>query len=580
MEVDNNNDNNDDNTHERNTHSGNMYSYRDDSIQEPPKESNAIRRSIGIGINQNAKPPYSQDYSRSNPKYLDQFPYSFDKNRKKKNPFGQSSEIRLNQPENNLFKKPNITYRKRPVQKNYYYLITYITIAILHCILIMLIGLLYDFDIGKSDEEITKYYHLFTFFKDMNIFIFIGFGFLLSFLRDHQWSSILLVLFLGSVAIEFSFFGYYLWVNSFTTEISWEKINLDYYSLIRIEYFTASAIVSLSSLIGKLSLIQYFIIIILEIFFCSLNYFLCHEKLYMVDNGGSVIIYMFGAIFGLSASSVLFCQESEFMRINNNQHYVSNYYSNIFSFIGSIFLWLFFPSFNTADIINQGSYKFYELQLGFISENLRYRGIINTYLSMIGSMLCAFTISPLLYNGKLKINHLLNASYVGGVVIAGCCTICSNAWAAILIGFGGSAISILFLWRIKNLLHSIRFEDSLGTLQLFGIPGLIGGIMTCIFVGNMNNQTYWNESATAKIFGGRKKPLVLAGLEIASVFVTLGIAIISGIVTGVLARVMICSRIENYYVDSELFVGEEEIIFPEYLCQDDKDNLSSSGNNL
>ena len=78
-----------------------------------------------------------------------------------------------------------------------------------HCILIMLIGLLYDFDIGKSDEEITKYYHLFTFFKDMNIFIFIGFGFLLSFLRDHQWSSILLVLFLGSVAIEFSFFGYY-----------------------------------------------------------------------------------------------------------------------------------------------------------------------------------------------------------------------------------------------------------------------------------------------------------------------------------------------------------------------------------
>ena len=54
MEVDNNNDNNDDNTHERNTHSGNMYSYRDDSIQEPPKESNAIRRSIGIGINQNA----------------------------------------------------------------------------------------------------------------------------------------------------------------------------------------------------------------------------------------------------------------------------------------------------------------------------------------------------------------------------------------------------------------------------------------------------------------------------------------------------------------------------------------------
>ena len=103
--------------------------------------------------------------------------------------------------------------------------------------------------------------------------------------------------------------------------------------MIRIEYFTASAIVSLSSLIGKLSLIQYFIIIILEIFFCSLNYFLCHEKLYMVDNGGSVIIYMFGAIFGLSASAVLFFFVFEFMRINNNQHYISNYYSIVIKFL-------------------------------------------------------------------------------------------------------------------------------------------------------------------------------------------------------------------------------------------------------
>ena len=47
----NNNNSNDLNTHQKNTNSGNMYSYRDDSINEPPKESNAIRRSLGPGYN-------------------------------------------------------------------------------------------------------------------------------------------------------------------------------------------------------------------------------------------------------------------------------------------------------------------------------------------------------------------------------------------------------------------------------------------------------------------------------------------------------------------------------------------------
>ena len=53
-------------THERNQ-SGNMYSYRD-SINEPPKESNAIRRSVGQGLNPNINPPFSQDISRKKPK--------------------------------------------------------------------------------------------------------------------------------------------------------------------------------------------------------------------------------------------------------------------------------------------------------------------------------------------------------------------------------------------------------------------------------------------------------------------------------------------------------------------------------
>ena len=201
---------------------------------------------------------------------------------------------------------------------------------------------------------------------------------------------------------------------------------------------------------------------------------------------------------------------------------------------------------------------------------------------MMGSVFAAFIISPLFYKGKMKIEHILHASYVGGIVIGGCCTVCSNAWASIVIGIIGSTISILFLWRIKKLLHSIRFEDTIGVLQLFAIPGLLGGIVTSIFMRNFTFKTAWNEGGMAAIFGqGKDKPEGRAGLEITCVFVSLGIGAFSGVITGFIAKALMCIKVENYFVDSELFIEEEGIVFPEYQFQDDRGNsLNSSGNKL
>ena len=270
------------------------------------------------------------------------------------------------------------------------------------------------------------------------------------------------------------------------------------------------------------------------------------------------------------------------MKINNNPHITSDYYSNIFSAIGSIFLWLFFPSFNVANIQNIDYSNFYtENGIGFISENLRYRGIINTYLSMIGALFSTFIISPLFYKGQLKMEHILNCSYVGGIIIGGCCTICPSGWAAILIGFLGGTISILFLWRIKALLHSIRFEDTIGVLQIFGIPGVLGGVATSIFFGVFELESSWNEGVLDVIFKNKKNGGIQAGLQIASIFITIGIAAFSGIITGFLASAMICYKNENYFMDTEFFVEDEEIDFPEYNEPERKDiDLNSSNNKL
>ena len=72
-----------------------------------------------------------------------------------------------------------------------------------------------------------------------------------------------------------------------------------------------------------------------------------------------------------------------------------------------------------------------------------------------------------------------------------------------------------------------------------------------------------------------------AGLQVAAICVTMAIAGLSGVVTGFIVNVMDCQKNEIYFVDSELFIEDENVPLPEwkYPRQNDS-NLSSSGNKL
>lgn len=107
--------------------------------------------------------------------------------------------------------------------------------------------------------------------------LFIGFGMLYTLLKDHQWSSVSLTLFMGSISIEFSLLCYFIWHKWFTDK-EWGAIQLDFDILTSIDYFSTTVIITLGAVIGKLSISQYFVICIFEILFASLNFFLCYEK--------------------------------------------------------------------------------------------------------------------------------------------------------------------------------------------------------------------------------------------------------------------------------------------------------------
>ena len=607
--IENNNNNIENNNNNENYSSadvsGNMYSYQDDSPHIVPNASNAIIRNIIDPINPNLNPYMNKNISpniapKINPvdnninkisknaqiSYIDQFPET-NQIRSPKNqnlqeypvyPDNRSSEQRFpkNQeynvqvkpyvPEQIQNQPPKIHPQQRKPHK--FYLIIYIIIIIYHILMILLLGCCFKFK-----EDIEDY--LYNFFKDIHLMIFIGFGMLYTILKDHQWSSLALVLFMGVISIEFSFFCYYLWYNSFEKK-DWNKIEIDFSILSCIDFNSATVLISLGFLIGKLTIIQYFFVTIFETFFASLNYFICHYVVEAIDNGGSIYIHTFGSIFGILVSIILFCRESEFYKISNSPHTNSDYYSNIFSFIGCLFLWIFFPSFNIANIQHFSNEKINE-------DILRYRGIINTYLSISGSLISTFIISPLLFKEKLKMKYILNASYVGGIIIGGCCTICSSAWGAMIIGIIGGTICNLSLYYLKPKLRSCKTEDTLDILHIFGIPGILGGFLTCIFIGNFSNKlVYDDEVEIDDILGNNGRTISLqVWMQIGSILITIAIAASSGIVTGFVMNIVICQENEIYFVDSELFIEDENIPLPEgkYPIQNNI-NLSSSGNKL
>jgi ammonium transporter Rh len=591
----------------------NMYCYNggqdsnsnSNTNNEPPQQSNAIRRSLGEGENPYKYNNHINDMNEINNIEVNgeenairrslgdknpnsDFPNYAEKSSEQRFPNVHESHSPFEVKSNRLPQlNPQIAHPPFREDKQYY-LINYILVAVLQIILIVMIGTAYKIGEGhpnnadndKIDKEFSYYYH---FFKDVHLMIFIGFGLLYTALKDHQWSSIGIMLFIGILSFEISFFWNYIWWNTFIYSKQnenngngyrgWSRICLNFEQLIQIDYISASVLISLGALIGKVSMTQLFIIVIFEPFFSSLNYYLCYIELGAIDNGGSLYIHSFGAIFGIVASIVIYCNSKENSKISNSPHLSSDYYSSIISFIGGLFLWLYFPSFNTANIQCKKEDT-------SIIEIMRYRGIVNTYLSMVGSTVGAFVVSPLVSNGKIKIEHLINGSYVGGIIIGGCCTICSSAWGAILIGFIGGCISVLGLWKLKKLLKARRLEDTFGILYTFGIPGILGGILNSIFMGNFKNRS-WLRREIKDFFDFNRSPSRQGGIQIAAIFITIGFAGVAGIVIGFIIKTISCDKNDIYFVDSEYFKEDELIPFPEWKYpRVNEENLSSSGNKI
>jgi ammonium transporter Rh len=123
----------------------------------------------------------------------------------------------------------------------------------------------------------------------------------------------------------------------------WTKINLNLMDAIQADFGSAAVLISFGAILGKVNLLQLFVMATIEIFVYCLNEAILTGIYRVNDNGGSMIIHTFGAYFGLSVA--LFYRGKDAIE-DKKKLGNGNYLSNLVAMVGTLFLFAYWPSFN------------------------------------------------------------------------------------------------------------------------------------------------------------------------------------------------------------------------------------------
>ena len=171
--------------------------------------------------------------------------------------------------------------------------------------------------------------------------LLVGFGFLMVFVKKYGRSAVTATYLLVSVAIPV-----YFSVKSYA--IFGEASNADIDKFILAEFAAASLLICAGAVLGRLKMIQYMVLGVIFTLVYMLNEWVVVGggfdlvKAGFADTGGSIVIHAFGALFGLGVIKTM-TTSSEF-----NQPIGTDASSDRFSMLGSMVLWVFWPSFCSA----------------------------------------------------------------------------------------------------------------------------------------------------------------------------------------------------------------------------------------
>ncbi|KAG2392840.1 hypothetical protein C9374_011565 [Naegleria lovaniensis] len=312
---------------------------------------------------------------------------------------------------------------------------------------------------------------------DVSLMVLCGLGFLMTCFRSNSYQGLGMGFLLTAFSFQFSILSQAFWykiyeysqlVSNNNTQVFNTIIYLDMRWMVHGFYGAFSVLIACGVVIGKVTPLQLVTMAFSHIFIYSLNYFVCILVLGAVDYGGSMFIHLFGAYFGLSASWGLY---KTVPHVPNDFSETTSKENDLFGMIGTVLLWVLWPSFNSALVPTNNLQQF--------------RSQITTIIAMAGSCCAHFGLSRAI-RGKFTMRDVQRATLAGGIAMASCQSILVSPGGALTIGLVAGCLSCFSAIFIAPLLKWLKLHDSCDIHSTHGIIGIYGGIVSIIAVGNQN----------------------------------------------------------------------------------------------
>jgi ammonium transporter Rh len=392
-------------------------------------------------------------------------------------------------------------------------------------------------DKASGAEEVASLYGM---WQDIHVMIFVGFGFLMTFLRSYGFSSLTLNFLTAVYAIQWGILVTGFFGQAFASE--WTKVPLNVGQLVEGDFAAAAALISLGACLGKSSPTQTLVMVTMELVFYAINFQIGVTKFGAADVGGTMFIHTFGAYFGLACSWVL----SNGKRTKDHPNNSSKYHSDMFSMVGTIFLWVFWPSFVSV----------------LASGNAQNRAVVHTLLSLCASCLSACVVSSALRPGhKFDMVDVQNATLAGGVTIGAVADAYLGGGGALLVGAAAGALSTVGYVHIQPMLEEkVGLYDTCGVNNLHGMPGILGGLASVVTASMAGHASLYGDNVGdvfPEVADGRSAGHQ-ALMQLLALVVTLAIAVAGGLLTGALCKKKVFDPPKLLFNDTTHFAVPED----------------------
>ncbi|NXQ12342.1 RHBG protein, partial [Peucedramus taeniatus] len=373
-------------------------------------------------------------------------------------------------------------------------------------------------------------------FQNVHVQVLLSFGLLVAFLSRYGPGSAAISILITAFAIQWAVLiqgMFHFFLNG--------KIYVGAQSMVSADFCTAAVLISTGAVLGRVNPVQMLLLALLGVTLCTLNEYILLSLMGVSDSGRSLTVHTFGAYFGLMVSRVLYQPHKDKRRREEQQD--KGHQTDVFAVVGTIYLWIFWPSFTSTTTVH---------------DNAENWAVLNTYFSLVASTVSTFILSPVLYEESTpRMVQIQDATLAGMAMMGMAGEMLVTPFGALIAGFLVGLISPLGFKFFTPVLHSrLKIQDTCGVHNTHGLPGVLGALLGTLLtlLATADTYGYRLELVFPLVAQGSRTVTDQAFIQLSALPLTLLLATLGGCITGAVLKIKVlrCSPDGQYKENSVL----------------------------